>query len=86
MYCAYIKHSTELSETARNFGRKINISTAHGIFGNFQETATSREKGGTTRVRAHRHALTLPNPEALGPEIEEGAVNRRPLKALFLLS
>ena len=38
-------------------------------------------KGGTTRTRAR----TLPNPEALGPEIEEGAVNRRPLQALFLL-
>ena len=28
------------------------------------------------RARSHRHARTLPNPEALGPEIEEGAVNR----------
>ena len=27
-------------------------------------------------VRAHRHARTLPNTEALGPEIAEGAVNR----------
>ena len=36
-------------------------------------------------MRAHRHAYTLPNPEALGPVIEEGAVNRRPLQALFLL-
>ena len=27
-------------------------------------------------MRAHRHARTLPNPEALGPDIEEGAVNR----------
>ena len=48
-------------------------------------TVTSREKGGTTRTRAHRQACTLPNPEALGPEIEEGAVNRRPLQALVLL-
>ena len=39
-------------------------------------TVTSRGKGGPTHVRAHRHACTLPNPEALGPEIEEGAVNR----------
>ena len=37
------------------------------------DTVTSRGKGGTTR--AHRHARTLPNPEALGPEIEESAVN-----------
>ena len=36
-------------------------------------------------ARAHRHWRTLPNPEALGPEIEEGAVNRRPLQALFPL-
>ena len=36
---------------------------------------TSREKGGPTRARAHRHARTLPNPEALGPDIEEGAGN-----------
>ena len=36
-------------------------------------------------MRAHSHAHTLPNPEALGPEIEEGAVNRRPLQALFFL-
>ena len=36
-------------------------------------------------ARAHRHARTLPNPEALIPEIEEGAVNRRPLQALFPL-
>ena len=27
---------------------------------------------------------TLPNPEALGPDIEEGKVNLRPLQALFL--
>ena len=39
-------------------------------------TVTSRKKGGTTRVRAHRHTRTLPNSEALGPEIEEGVVNR----------
>ena len=36
-------------------------------------------------MRAHRHARTLPNPEALGPDIEEGAVNRHPLQVLFLL-
>ena len=30
-------------------------------------------------------AQTLPNPEALGPEIEDGAVNQHPLQALFLL-
>ena len=41
-------------------------------------TVTKREKGGT-------HARTLPNPEALGPDIEEGAVNRRSLQALFPL-
>ena len=39
-------------------------------------TVTSREKVGTTRAHTHRHARTLPNPEALGPEIEEGTVNR----------
>ena len=27
-------------------------------------------------ARAHSHARTLPNPEALGPEIEEGTVNK----------
>ena len=48
-------------------------------------TVTSRGKGGTTRAHAHRHARTLPNPEALVPEIEEGAVNQLPLQALFLL-
>ena len=48
-------------------------------------TVTSREKGGTTRACAHRHARTLPNLEALGPEIEEGAVNQRPFQALFPL-
>ena len=51
----------------------------------FVATITSREKGGTMRARAHRHTRTLPNPEALGPYIEEGAVNQRPLQALFLL-
>ena len=34
-------------------------------------SVTVREKGGTTGTRAR----TLPNQEALGPEIEEGAVN-----------
>ena len=41
--------------------------------------------GKYAHARAHSHAHTLPNTEALGPEIEEGAVNRRPLQALFLL-
>ena len=48
-------------------------------------TVTNREKGPPTRARAHRHARTLPNPEALGPQIEEGAVNQRPLQVLFPL-
>ena len=48
-------------------------------------SVTCREKGGTTRTRAHSHARTLPNTEALGPDIEEGAVNRLPLQATFLL-
>ena len=43
------------------------------------------KRGHYARAHAHRHARTLPNPEALGPEIEEGAVNRRPLQALFPL-
>ena len=43
------------------------------------------KRGHYASARAHRHAYTLPNPEALGPEIEEGAVNRRPLQALFPL-
>ena len=43
------------------------------------------KRGHYTHARAHRHARTLPNPEALGPEIEEGAVNQFPLQALFLL-
>ena len=47
------------------------------------ETVTRRGKWGTTR--AHRHARTLPNPEAIGPEIEEGEVNQRPLQAFFPL-
>ena len=37
------------------------------------------------RTRAYMHVHTLPNTEALGPEIEEGGVNRGPLQALFLL-
>ena len=37
------------------------------------------------RTRAHGHTRTLPNIEALGPEIEEGAGNQRPLQALFPL-
>ena len=37
------------------------------------------------RTRVHGLARTLPNLEALGPEIEEGAVNQRPLQALFPL-
>ena len=57
----------------------------HGDFFSRLKTVTSRGKGVTTRTRAHRHARTLPNPEALGPDIEEGAVNRRPLWSLFLL-
>ena len=28
------------------------------------------------RAHTNRHARTLPNPEALGPDIEEGAVNQ----------
>ena len=36
-------------------------------------------------ARAHRHALALSNTEALGPDIEEGAVNQGPLQALLLL-
>ena len=48
-------------------------------------TVTSRGKGGTMRARTHRQVRTLPNPEALGAEIEEGVVNRRPLQLLFPL-
>ena len=33
------------------------------------------KRGHYARTRAYRHVRTLPNPEALGPEIEEGAVN-----------
>ena len=43
------------------------------------------KRGPYARAHTHRHARTLPNPEALGPDIEEGAVNRRPLQALFPL-
>ena len=43
------------------------------------------KRGHYAHARTHRHARTLPNPEALGPEIEEGAVNRCTLQALFLL-
>ena len=45
---------------------------------------TCREKGETMRTHAHTHTRA-PNPGALGPEIEEGAVNRSPLKALLIL-
>ena len=43
----------------------------------FYSSTTCREKG-DLRARAHSHARNLQSPEALGPEIEEGAVNRRP--------
>ena len=43
------------------------------------------KRGHYARARTHRHTRTLPNPEALGPEIEEGAVNQLPLQALFPL-
>ena len=46
---------------------------------------TCRKKGGTTRMRAHVHARTFTNPGALGPDIKEVTVNRRPLQALLLL-
>ena len=46
---------------------------------------TCRGKGGTKQTRAHRHIHTLPHPEALGPEIEEGAVNQCPFQAFLLL-
>ena len=36
-------------------------------------------------MRAHSHARTIPNTEALGPDIDEGAVNQLPLQATFLL-
>ena len=36
-------------------------------------------------VCTHAHARNLPSPEALSPEIEVGAVKRRPLQLLFLL-
>ena len=41
--------------------------------------------GTCAHARANAHARNLPNLEALSPEIEEGAVNPCPLKALFLL-
>ena len=37
------------------------------------------------RTRLRTRARNLPIPNALSPDIEEGAVNRRPLQALFLL-
>ena len=40
-------------------------------------TQTCRGKWGPTRTCAHAHARNLPSPEALSPETEEGAVNRR---------
>ena len=43
------------------------------------------KRGHYGHARAKGHKLTLPNPAALGPYIEEGAVNRGPLQALFLL-
>ena len=63
-----------------NFGKSIPSSSVDNqipLAGKVAlATVTSRVKGGTTRAHTHMHALTLPNPEALGPEIEEGAVNR----------
>ena len=38
-------------------------------------TVTCRGKWETTCMCAHSHTRTLPNPEALGQDIEEGAVN-----------
>ena len=43
------------------------------------------KRGHYTRARARRQVCTLPNPEELGTDIEEGAVNQRPLQALLLL-
>ena len=39
------------------------------------DTVTCRGKGETTRTRARSYVRTFPNPEALSPDIEEGAVN-----------
>ena len=39
-------------------------------------TVTCTKKGETTCTCAHSHARIFPNPAALGPEIEEGAVNQ----------
>ena len=44
------------------------------------------KRGHYAHAHAFRHARTLPNPEVIGPQIEEGVVNRRPLQALLLLS
>ena len=63
-----------------NFSKSIRISsvdTQITLAGKVAPaTVTSTVKGGTTRTRAHRHACTLLNTEALGPEIEEGVVNQ----------
>ena len=44
------------------------LSSTHTVGGNCNQQG---KRGHYARARAH----TLPNPEALGPEIEEGAVN-----------
>ena len=48
-------------------------------------SVTCRGTRETTRTYAHSLARILPNSADLGPEIEEGAVNRHPLQVLFLL-
>ena len=52
---------------------------------NYQNCDLQEKGGHYAHARAHGQARTLPNPAALGPEIEEGAVNRSPLQALLLL-
>ena len=58
VYCAYIKRSTELTAMARNFGQKINISTAHGLF------CHAHEKGNWSTTNA---LLYEPNRGTSGP-------------------
>ena len=41
--------------------------------------------GTYTHAHTHSHARNLPSTDAIGPEIDEGEFNRRPLQATFLI-
>ena len=63
-----------------NINKSINISSVYTVITLECKVAlatqTCREKGGTNRMHTHANMRNLPSPEALSPEIEEGAVNQ----------